>query len=110
MHFYGDLAIMLQRSLLHTDLGTYWGGGVWEDILLWILVLGGYAALNRPERAWFVELLAKIGNKRRLCGFEDVKAVLLRILYQDGLEKLFETLWKGVEESMSPGNRCTSVE
>jgi hypothetical protein len=103
MHFYGDLAIMLQQALLRTDLEMYWGGGVWEDILLWILVLGGYAALNRPERVWFVELLAKIGMERRFWGFEDVRAVLVRVLYQEGLEKSFEKLWKEVGESMT---RC----
>jgi hypothetical protein len=36
MHFYGDLAIMLQTSLLRTDLDMYRVRGVWEDILLWI--------------------------------------------------------------------------
>jgi hypothetical protein len=65
MHFYGDLAIMLQHALIHTDLERCWGGGVWEDILLWILVLGGYAALNRPKRAWYMELLAKMAKERR---------------------------------------------
>jgi hypothetical protein len=87
MHFYSDLAIMLKQSLLCTNLETYWGGGVWEDILCWILFLGGYAALNRPERAWFVDLLAKMGFERRFGEFGDVKALLVRVLYQEGLEK-----------------------
>jgi hypothetical protein len=45
------------------------------------LVLGGYAALHRPERAWFVELLAKKGEERRFCGY-DLKAVLVSVSWR----------------------------
>jgi hypothetical protein len=110
MHFYGDLAIMLQESLLHTDIDTYCGGGVWEDVSMWILILGGYAALNRPERAWFVELLAKMGKERQFCGFKDIKAVMARVLYQEALEKPFEILLEEVEGLMPRWNQCTFVD
>jgi hypothetical protein len=90
MHFCGDLAIILKQALLRTDLETFWNGDVWEDILLWILFLGGYAALKRPERVWFLELLAKMEKERQFRRFEDVKVALVRVIYNDGLEMPFE--------------------
>jgi hypothetical protein len=110
MHFYSDLAIMLQQALLRTELETFWNGGVLRDILLCILCLGGYAAPIRAERGWFVELLANIGKDGRFCGFEDVKVVLVLVLYQNSLEKPFQALWEDVEVYMSQGNRRKSVE
>jgi hypothetical protein len=88
----------------------YWGGGVWEDILFWTLFLGGYAALNRPERAWFVDHLAKMGKEKKFGDFGDAKAVLVRVLYQEVLEIPLKVLWKEVEESMHQRNRPASVE
>jgi hypothetical protein len=57
-------------------LETFWNGDVWKDILLWILLLGGYAALKRPERVWFLELLAKMEKGRQFRRFEDAKGGL----------------------------------
>jgi hypothetical protein len=110
MHFCGDLAIILKQALLRTDLETFWNGDVWEDILLWILLLSGYGALKRPEREWFLGLLAKMEKERQSRRFEDVKVALVRVIYNDGLEMPFEMLWKEVEVSLSQRNRCTFVE
>jgi hypothetical protein len=64
--------------------------GECAEAFLWILVLGGIAALDKPERPWFVSQLAL--------------AVEISKIDWDAAEKTFENLlW--LESACSPGGR-----
>jgi hypothetical protein len=50
-----------------------------SDLFLWMLVLGGIASLDKPERRWFVSQLALLVDKLRIDwrGIEDILETFL---------------------------------
>jgi hypothetical protein len=50
-----------------------------SGVFLWILVLGGIAALDRPERRWFVSQLALLVERMKLewCGVQKILETFL---------------------------------
>jgi hypothetical protein len=58
-------------------------GTILPDFFLWILVLGGIAALGKPERNWYVTRLARVVKKRHLYGWDEVEEELLAFLWLD---------------------------
>jgi hypothetical protein len=63
----------------------------YSEVLVWILVLGGIAAMSKPERPWFVSKFALV----------DVKILKLD---WDGVEDILKSfLW--LESACSPGGR-----
>lgn len=61
------------------------------DFLLWILVLGGIAALEKPQRPWYVAQLAKLAKKTDIYDWERI------------VEKLSHFLW--LESACGPGGQ-----
>jgi hypothetical protein len=53
-----------------------------SELLLWILMLGGIAALDKPERRWFVSQLALLVDKLRV-DWRGVEGVLETFLWLD---------------------------
>lgn len=53
----------------------------YSGVLLWILVLGGIAALGKPERPWFVSKLALVGVKRLKLDWDGVENILKSFLW-----------------------------
>jgi hypothetical protein len=51
-------------------------GGLDTGFLLWVLIVGGTAALGRPERPWFVTLLTRLREVLNLGSWENAKMVL----------------------------------
>jgi len=45
-----------------------------SEIFLWVLVIGGIAALDKPERSWFVSQLARVVERLKIDwrGVEDI--------------------------------------
>lgn len=52
-----------------------------SGVLLWMLVLGGIAALGKPERPWFVSNLALVGVERLKLDWDGVEAILKPFLW-----------------------------
>ncbi|KAH7417892.1 hypothetical protein BKA64DRAFT_700442 [Cadophora sp. MPI-SDFR-AT-0126] len=50
------------------------------ELLLWILMLGGIAALDKPERPWFAEQLSKVKNKLRIA-WDEATSILETFLW-----------------------------
>jgi hypothetical protein len=91
MNLYGDLAKILQAALKATDRVGHWG--IWSDILLWTLFVGGYAAFEREERTWFSRMIREVLQGRGLRPWLAVRNVLERMLVCRTLLDPFETLW-----------------
>lgn len=53
-----------------------------SNVLLWILVIGGVAALDKPERPWFVSRLGMLIRAIKM-DWNDVKEVLKTFLWLD---------------------------
>jgi hypothetical protein len=78
----------LITSLEVTDIESY--SVDCTRVLLWVLVLGGIAALGKPERPWFVSNLVLFAERSKLDW--------------DGAEAILKTfLW--LESACSPGGR-----
>lgn len=64
LKLYGDLSKRLWASLQTTDRVGDWRP--WDDMLLWTLFVGGYAALERPERIWYSMMIGRVLQGRDL--------------------------------------------
>jgi hypothetical protein len=93
LRLYGDLAKRLRDTLLTTveDRVCKWGS--WQDLLLWQLFVGGYAALGREERRWFSAMIGVVLQQRRLRDWIQVRGVLKLMPVHHLLWDPFEVLW-----------------
>jgi hypothetical protein len=74
-----DLVKRLQIALVILDIETC--GSQLDGVLLWILVLGGIAALDKPERVLFASQLRKLARKIRMYDWGAVEDVLESFLW-----------------------------
>jgi hypothetical protein len=51
------------------------------DLLLWMLIIGGIAALGKPERPWFTSRLAIVLHRLNIT-WDDAQEILERFLWQ----------------------------
>ncbi|EAL84726.1 hypothetical protein KXV22_000295 [Aspergillus fumigatus] len=78
------LANLLQETLQQTpDATPLWTHPNAQIALLWALTLGGIAAENRPERAWFVHTLAQAASSNGIYFWPKLKSVLEFMLWYD---------------------------
>jgi hypothetical protein len=64
---YDVLQTLVQRLKAAIEVsGTESYGAECSEVLLWILVLGGIAALDKPERSWFVSQLALLVERLKI--------------------------------------------
>lgn len=63
-------------------------------LLLWVFAVGGVAAFNMPERAWFVSHLADMTEEMGIESWEQMKACVSRCIWHERLlGKKHEKLW-----------------
>jgi hypothetical protein len=95
-----ELVWRLKVSIL--GLGREIGDFAMElsGVLLWILVLGGVASSDKPERPWFVSQLALIVRKLRLTDWDGVEDILESFLWlESACGKGGRELWDEVISS-----------
>jgi hypothetical protein len=81
-----DLSASLEVTDIESNSTDFFG------LLLWIYVLGGIAALEKPERSWFVSNLALLSH---IGGF--------KLVWEDAEDIVRTFLW--LESACSPGGR-----
>ena len=91
LKLYGDLARRLQNGLEMVEHGYFWGPG--KDLLLWMLFVGGFAALGREERAWFAGMIGFVVRDRGFRGWREVRVLLEGLPVHYMLWGPFEKLW-----------------
>ena len=71
-----------------------------SGVLLWMMVLGGIASSDKPERPWFVSQLALIVRKLRLMDWGGVEDILESFLWlESACGKGGRELWDEVISS-----------
>lgn len=55
--------------------------------LLWILVMGGIAAIDTPHRSWFVCKIGTLMTGMGLAAWEDVRSILQYFLWLEGVSE-----------------------
>lgn len=84
---------------LHSVLQQPTSTGLWTSPnaripLIWILILGGIAATNTPQRPFFVSALAETAHRSGLSSWQDVKRILEMMLWYDlACDEAGELLW-----------------
>jgi hypothetical protein len=89
------LAHLLQETLQETpDATSLWTHPQAQVALLWALTLGGIAAENRPERAWFVQTLSQAAVNNGIYSWSELKSVLEFMLWYDtACDRAGYSLW-----------------
>ncbi|KAJ5457482.1 hypothetical protein N7475_008870 [Penicillium sp. IBT 31633x] len=88
------LARLIQSILLQPSSSDLWSSPSTRVPLIWVLTLGGIAANNTSERAWFVSALADTTHRTGLTSWESVQSVLSSMLWYDAAcDIAAETLW-----------------
>jgi hypothetical protein len=98
MNLYKDLGKNLLTTLQAPGRICMWG--VWWEILLWNLFIGGHAMFGRQERSWFSTMIRETLRERNLVNWLSVRNVLGLMPVYHTLWEPFQTLWL---EAMSPG-------
>jgi Fungal specific transcription factor domain len=93
LKLYGDLAKRLKDALMITEGGDAGGWGIWQDLLLWTLFVGGYAALAREERTWFAGRIGMLLREMEMVDLTEVGVVLEGMPVHRLLRVPFEVLW-----------------
>jgi len=89
-----NIARLIQDVLHQPTSSELWSAPSTRMPLIWILTLGGIAANDTPERAWFVSALADIMAQTGLRTWPSLKAVLESMLWYDAACDLAaEALW-----------------
>jgi len=89
------VVLALQQALINMNIDPV--SCVESDLLLWILVLGGTAAMNMLAREWFVSRLRVISLRKRLYGWEEIKVILTEILWlASACDRAGSALWDEV--------------
>ncbi|KAJ5951667.1 uncharacterized protein N7479_010080 [Penicillium vulpinum] len=89
------LARLIRSLLLEPSSSDLWSLPSMRFLLIWVLTLGGIAANDAPERAWFASALGDIARKTGLNSWPSIKSVLGSMLWYDAACDLAgETLWQ----------------
>jgi hypothetical protein len=89
-----NIARLIQGVLQQPNSSELWSAPATRIPLLWILTLGGIAANETPERAWFVSVLANIMSQTGLQNWPSLKTVLESMIWYDAACDLAaEALW-----------------
>jgi hypothetical protein len=102
-----NLASRLQESLMYLDVESCELS--LSALYLWILVLGGIAASDGPERTFFVVHLESIVMKYQICEWSGVEEILQKFLWlESACGPGGRALWAEVMKS-TPRWRSTAV-
>ncbi|KAE9374865.1 hypothetical protein N431DRAFT_438260 [Stipitochalara longipes BDJ] len=93
MKLFGDLAEMLHNALQATTERQVDDWGIWWELLLWTLFIGGHAMLGRPDRIWFSTMIREILRRRNLIGWSSIRQVLELMPVYHTLWEPFQILW-----------------
>ncbi|KAJ5876323.1 uncharacterized protein N7529_001907 [Penicillium soppii] len=89
-----NIARLIQAVLLQPTASELWSTPATRIPLLWILTLGGIAASETPERAWFVSALEDIMSKMGIHTWPSLKTLLVSMIWYDAAcDMAAEALW-----------------
>lgn len=93
-----DLAAQLRRALCQLEMHDESLGSLRR--MIWILFLGGIAALGTEHRSWFVSMLGATSSRLDLVNMFDAKEILISFLWLPQIsDDDARRLWDEVEDS-----------
>lgn len=89
------LARLIQAVLFKPSSSELWCSPSTRVPLIWVLTLGGIAANDAPERAWFASALGDVTRRTGLNSWASIKSVLATMLwYEAACDRAAEDLWQ----------------
>ncbi|KAL5366673.1 hypothetical protein BJX96DRAFT_44540 [Aspergillus floccosus] len=96
-----QLATLIKAVMQFFNTATIWSHPHARMTLLWVLMLGGIAAENMPERAWYVSILRQAACENGVASWADMRNVLSNILWWDiACDQPGHNLWLEVDRSI----------
>lgn len=71
------------------------------DQLVWLLVIGGVAAIGKPERSWFVAQLVDVCEMLGIISWSQIVEIMRLTLWHEAYEIPKGSLWHEVERERS---------
>ncbi|PYH43611.1 uncharacterized protein BP01DRAFT_95096 [Aspergillus saccharolyticus JOP 1030-1] len=97
---FARLARLIQEALHIHKAPFSWDHPQAHIALFWVLILGGIAAEDQPERAWYVELLSQVAGSHGIRTWDEARKVLRVMLWYDrACERAGRKLWLEVKHS-----------
>jgi hypothetical protein len=78
-----QLATLIKALMQFFNPAIVWSHPHARMTLLWVLMMGGIAAENTPERAWYVSTLRQAACENGVASWADMRKVLSNILWWD---------------------------
>ncbi|RAH49419.1 uncharacterized protein BO95DRAFT_284167 [Aspergillus brunneoviolaceus CBS 621.78] len=95
-----QLAKLIQEALHISKAPFSWDHPQARIALFWVLILGGIAAEDQPERAWYVELISQVAGSHGIHTWDEARKVLRVMLWYDrACERGGRKLWLEVRQS-----------
>ncbi|RAL11920.1 uncharacterized protein BO97DRAFT_443623 [Aspergillus homomorphus CBS 101889] len=95
-----QLATFIQEALYISKSPFSWDHPQARTALFWVLFLGGIAAEDRPERAWYVELISQVAGSHGIYTWDEARKILRVMLWYDrACERGGRKLWLEVKRS-----------
>ncbi|KAJ5496229.1 hypothetical protein N7463_008216 [Penicillium fimorum] len=86
---------LIRSLLLQPSSSELWSSPPTRLPLIWVLTLGGIAANDAPDRAWFASALGDVANRTGLNSWASIKSIIGSMLWYDAACDLAaETLWQ----------------
>ncbi|KAL4897501.1 hypothetical protein BDV59DRAFT_45345 [Aspergillus ambiguus] len=95
-----QLATLIKGVFQIFHINPVWSHPQARITLLWVLMLGGIAAENSPERAWYVNTLRQVARENNVTTWPQLRAILGTILWWDiACDQPGQNLWSEVGRS-----------
>ncbi|RAL04298.1 uncharacterized protein BO80DRAFT_484653 [Aspergillus ibericus CBS 121593] len=96
-----QLAKLIQNVLQISDLASTWNHPQARIALFWVLMMGGIAADDQPERSWFVHVLSQAAASHGIGSWSDARKLLgLMVWYDRACDRAGSDLWTEVKQSL----------
>ncbi|KAL4878310.1 hypothetical protein BJY04DRAFT_114061 [Aspergillus karnatakaensis] len=94
------LAELLYNTLRISNHPSIWGSSHAQVVLLWILTLGGIAAIDTPHRPWYADMLRRVLDHNEITLYDELQRCLAVIAWHPvACDKPGTDLWADVEKS-----------
>ncbi|PWY77066.1 hypothetical protein BO70DRAFT_397954 [Aspergillus heteromorphus CBS 117.55] len=95
-----QLAKLIQNVVQLSDVATTWNHPQARIVLFWVLILGGIAADDQPERSWFVQIISQAAASHGIGTWDDARKLLgLMLWYDRACDKAGRELWQEAKHS-----------
>ncbi|KAJ5807640.1 hypothetical protein N7447_011096 [Penicillium robsamsonii] len=90
-----SLAHLIRSLLLQPSYCEFWSSPSTRLPLIWVLTLGGIAANDTPDRAWFASALGDVARRTGLNSWASIKSIIGSMLWYDAAcDIAAESLWQ----------------